>query len=140
MPCAVRTKSRAPELGTCRLHALLIHTELGMPPTWLLKTKLIHIQEQACSIRQESEGRTMVFNHLSREEFWQSTGLPCPGGTSGKEPACQGRGRKRHRFDPGVGKIPLEEGMATPQVFLPGESHGQSGLAGYNPWGQTQLK
>ena len=27
-----------------------------------------------------------------------------------------------------MGKTPLEEGMATTQVFLPGESHGQRGL------------
>ena len=27
----------------------------------------------------------------------------------------------------------LEKGMAIP-VFLPGEFHGQRGLAGYNPW------
>ena len=29
---------------------------------------------------------------------------------------------------------PLEEGIATPPVFLPGESHGQRSLAGYSPW------
>ena len=29
-----------------------------------------------------------------------------PGGTSGKEPACQCRRHKRFRFDPWVGKIP----------------------------------
>ena len=104
MPCAVRTKSRAPELGTCRLHALLIHTELDVPPTWLLKTKLIHIQEQACSIRQESEGRTMVFNHLSREEFWQSTGLPCPGALVVKNlPAKAGDTRDTGSI-PGLGR------------------------------------
>ena len=28
---------------------------------------------------------------------------------------------------------PLEEGMVTPPVFLPGEFHGQRSLAGYNP-------
>ena len=32
-------------------------------------------------------------------------------------------------------KDPLEKGMATPLVFLPGESHGQRILAGYSPWG-----
>ena len=30
---------------------------------------------------------------------------------------------------------PLEEGMATHSVFLPGESHGQRSLAGNSPWG-----
>ena len=29
-----------------------------------------------------------------------------PGGTIDKEPACQSRRHKRHRFDPWVGKIP----------------------------------
>ena len=31
------------------------------------------------------------------------------GGTSCKEPACQCRKHKRHRFDPWVGKIPCKE-------------------------------
>ena len=29
----------------------------------------------------------------------------------------------------------LEKQMATTPVFLPGKSHGQSNLLGYNPWG-----
>ena len=35
------------------------------------------------------------------------------GGASGKEFACQCKRHKRLGFDPWVGKIPLEEGMAT---------------------------
>ena len=31
---------------------------------------------------------------------------------------------------------PLEKGMATHLVFLPGEFHGQRSLAGYSPWGR----
>ena len=38
-----------------------------------------------------------------------------PGGITGEEPACQ---RRRHGFDPWVGKIPLEEGMATDSSTL----------------------
>ena len=30
---------------------------------------------------------------------------------------------------------PLEEGMTTHAVFLPGESHGQRSLAGFSPQG-----
>ena len=41
-----------------------------------------------------------------------------PGWFNGKEPACQCRRHKRHRFDPWVGKIPLEEGMATHSSIL----------------------
>ena len=29
---------------------------------------------------------------------------------------------------------PLEKGMATTPVFLPGELHGQRSLVGYSPW------
>ena len=32
-------------------------------------------------------------------------------------------------------KDPLEKGVTTTPVFLPGESHGQRSLMGYNPWG-----
>ena len=35
-------------------------------------------------------------------------------------------------------KDPLEEGMATHSVCLPGESHGQRSLAGYSPWGHKE--
>ena len=33
---------------------------------------------------------------------------------------------------------PLEEGIATVPVFLPGEFHGESSLAGYSPWGHKE--
>ena len=33
---------------------------------------------------------------------------------------------------------PLEKGMATTPLFLPGEFHGQWGLVGYRPWGHKQ--
>ena len=56
-----------------------------------------------------------------------------PGGTSGKEPACQCRRHKRHEFNPWVGKIPWRRAWQPTPVFLPGESHGQRSLAGYSP-------
>ena len=45
-----------------------------------------------------------------------------PGGVSGKEPACQCRRRKRHRFDSWVRKIPWRRMWQPTPVFLPGES------------------
>ena len=33
---------------------------------------------------------------------------------------------------------PLEKGMATHPVFLPGKSHGQKSLVGYSPWGHKE--
>ena len=69
--------------------------------------------------------------------------LGFPGGTNGKEPASQCRRHKRHGLNPWVGKIPWRSVWQPTPVFLPGESHGQRGLAGYSPGGhksQTQLK
>ena len=31
-------------------------------------------------------------------------------------------------------KDPLEKGMTTHSIFLPGELHGQKSLVGYSPW------
>ena len=56
-----------------------------------------------------------------------------PGGTSGKEPACQHRRLKRCGFDPWVGKIPWRRKWQPTPVFLPGEPHGQRSLAGCGP-------
>ena len=61
-----------------------------------------------------------------------------PGGTSGKEPACQCRRHKRCGFDPWVGKIPWRRAWQPTPGFLPGESHGQRSLAGYSPQGCKQ--
>ena len=58
---------------------------------------------------------------------------------SGKELACQCRRRKRCRFDPWVGKIPWRRACPPTPVFLPGESHGQRGLADYSPWSHKKL-
>ena len=34
---------------------------------------------------------------------------------------------------------PLQEGLATTPVFLPGESHGERNLVGYSPWGLQRV-
>ena len=34
---------------------------------------------------------------------------------------------------PGLGRVPLEEEMATHSIFLPGESQGQRSLVGHSP-------
>ena len=59
--------------------------------------------------------------------------LGFPDATTGKEPACQCRRRKKHRFDPWVRKIPWRRARQPTPVFLPGESHGQRSLAGCSP-------
>ena len=49
-----------------------------------------------------------------------------PGGASGKEPTYRCR------------KILWGRAWQPTPVFLPGESHGQRGLAGYSPWGSKE--
>ena len=61
-----------------------------------------------------------------------------PGGTSGKELTYQCRRHKSSRFDPWVGKILQGRTWQLTPVFLPGESHGQRSLVGYNPWGYKE--
>ena len=62
-----------------------------------------------------------------------------PGGTSGKEPTCQCKRHKKHRFNPWVGKIPWRRAWQPTPVFLPGESYGQMSLVGYRPSSRTEL-
>ena len=58
-----------------------------------------------------------------------------PGGSSGKEYACQCRRHRRRGFNPWVGKIPWRRKCQPTPVFLPEESHGRRNLVGYSPWG-----
>ena len=44
-------------------------------------------------------------------------------------------GDKRDSGSPLGQEDPLEEGVATPSVSLPGQSHGQRNLVGYRTWG-----
>ena len=77
-----------------------------------------------------------VFLILSNSLLGAHTKSGFPGGTSGKESACQ---CKRPGFDPWVRKIPWRrEGLPT-SVFLPEEFHRERSLAGYSPWGHKEL-
>ena len=63
--------------------------------------------------------------------------LGFPGGTSGKEFACNA-GDVTDVFDPWVGKVPWRRAWQPTPVFLPGESHGQKSLASYSLWGHEE--
>ena len=52
--------------------------------------------------------------------------------------ACQCRRYGRHGFDPWVRKIPQNMKWHPIPVFLPGNFHGQMGLAGHSPWGYKE--
>ena len=65
--------------------------------------------------------------------LWQNS---FPGGSVVKEPACQSR---RCTWNSCIWKIPWRKKCQLTPVFLPGESHGQRSLVGYNPWGCKEL-
>ena len=64
--------------------------------------------------------------------------LGFPGGAISKEPPCQCRRHRRHRFNPWIRKIPWRRKWQLTPVFLPGESVGQRSLAGYSPQGDKE--
>ena len=53
-------------------------------------------------------------------------------------PASAGDSRE-HGFDPWVGKVPWRRAWQPTSVFLSGESHGQSNVAGYSPQSHKEL-
>ena len=55
-----------------------------------------------------------------------------------KNPPANAGDLNRHVFDPWVRKTPCRRPWQTTPVFLPGESHGQRGLAGYSPKGYKE--
>ena len=71
------------------------------------------------------------------QEHW--SGLPFPSPKfpwlCGKESACQCRSCWRCGFDLQAWEIPGRRKWQPTPVFLLEESHGQSNLAGYSPWG-----
>ena len=58
--------------------------------------------------------------------------LGFPGGTDGKESACQAGDLGSI---PGLGRFPWRREWLPTPVFLPGESRGQRSLVGFSPWG-----
>ena len=57
-----------------------------------------------------------------------------PGGSDGKESACNVGGR----FNSWIRKIPWRREWQPTPVFLPGKSHWQKSLAGCHPWGHKE--
>ena len=77
----------------------------------------------------------LYFSGMSFFFSWSILDLDFPGGSEYKESACQ---CKRRGFDPWVQKIPWRRVWQPTPVFLPGEFHGKSSLAGYSPWGHRE--
>ena len=66
--------------------------------------------------------------------YIKSRGFPV--GSDGKESVCNAGDLS---LIPGLGRSPGGGNGSPLQVFLPGEFHGQRSLAGYCPWGHTEL-
>ena len=57
---------------------------------------------------------------------------------SSKESACQCRRHRRCRFNSCVRKTPWRNKWQPTPIFLLGNSHGQTSLVGYSPWGRQE--
>ena len=81
------------------------------------------LEQHLCKTYKMPDTFLTIFHTLSHlslptDNSITSLSLCFPGGASGKEPACQSRRPKRRGFSPWVGKIPLEEEMATHSSVL----------------------
>ena len=61
-----------------------------------------------------------------------------PHGSVGKESTGNAGDAGRRGFNSQVRKIPWRRAWQPTPVFSPGESHGQSSLLGYSPWGHKE--
>ena len=71
----------------------------------------------------------------SRNLYTRNNGFP--GGSVNRESTCNVRDHlqcRRPGFNPLVGKIPWRRARQPTPVFLPGKSHGQRSLEGYDLW------
>ena len=78
----------------------------------------------------------VFIGHLGERSFltfpdYHSLGFP--GGSDGKESACNERDLD---LIAGLGSSPEEGSQQPTLVFLPGEFHGQRSLEDYSPWGR----
>ena len=64
--------------------------------------------------------------------------LDFPGGTNGKEPACNAGGVREAGSIPGLGRAP-GEGNGNPLQYSCLENPRQRSLLGYSPWGCKEL-
>ena len=94
-----------------------------------LQNRMWICKDQRGSLVSRLRSRTSVRTFGSNS----SSFMGFPGGTSGKEPTCQCRRPKRHRFYPWVWKTPWRRAWQPTLVFLPGESHGQRSLVDNSP-------
>ena len=107
-PCSLTWQSSS---TACLLYSLRV--SIPGPRTQLAKPGL-----HAHTLVTSSNRRDRLSLSVSHGGESVTPFLGFPGGASGKEPACQCRRHKGCGFNPWVGKIPLEEGMAAHSSLL----------------------
>ena len=85
---------------------------------------LCHLLNLSVSSYGQRQAMTLMEDYLAP---WACS-VSFPGGSVGKESACNAGDAGRRWFDPWVGKIPWRRAWQPTPAFLPGESHGQRSL------------
>ena len=65
--------------------------------------------------------------------------IDLPGGTVVKNPHANAGECKRLGLNTWVGKIPWRRKWQLTSIFLPEKFYGYRNLAGYSPWGHSQM-
>ena len=86
---------------------------------------------------QGSEKSRSIYSPGDTNNFSVSS-VGFPGGSVVKNPSASAGGPREASSILGLGRSPGEGNGNTPE-FLPGKSHGQRSLVGYNPWGRKEL-
>ena len=86
-------------------------------------------EEESVMCRDRHTGK-VPNDDRGREHQELTATISFPGGSDDKESACNAGDLG---LTPGLGRVPWRREWLPIPVFLPGESHGQRGLAGYSP-------
>ena len=113
---------------TCKLITLILSIYIQNT-----KLKLDIFFKRKKDEREGSKGKHQRVPHFLHQQKWDQG---FPGGSDGKESACNAGDLGSI---PGWGRFPGVGSGKPTSVFLPGESHGQRGLAGYGPQGRQEL-
>ena len=108
---------------------LLNECNLGGQTFWVEKKQIFLAHYLFTLTFHRNIHKTTTLNRLRKKPIDKLILMGFSGGSDSKDSAC-------NAGDPGsiLGQEdPLEKGMATTPVFLPGESYGQKSLVGYSP-------
>ena len=99
----------------------------GSPHSWLLEKKPMQQRRSSRADLLQTNNKWIILSIL----FLTAIAIHAPDGSSvSKELSCQ---RRRHDFNPWVGKSPWRSKWQPTPVFCPGKFHEQRSLEGYSP-------